>query len=203
MNAASVAMDGRERSHRGVRTRGDCSLVLLKLISEKPSHGYELIKAVEDSVGGAYSPSPGVVYPTLALLEDLGYTQVSEAEGGKKLFTITPEGQAFLAEQAEALAHITGRMEQVAVDNRGRNAPQVVRAMEKSLTHRPHASVACPADRWTRPRSPPIAAALLDAAAKRGRAGLRRTSTGLPEWPARQSKRSSAITVGPRLPGGL
>ena len=71
----------RERSTR-VFGQGDLRLLLLKLIAEKPRHGYELIKAVEDGVGGAYSPSPGVVYPTLALLEDLGYASVAEAEGG-------------------------------------------------------------------------------------------------------------------------
>ena len=85
----------RERSER-VFEQGDLRLLLLKLISEKPRHGYELIKAVEDGVGGAYSPSPGVVYPTLTLLEDLGYAKVAEAEGGKKLFTVTPAGEAFL-----------------------------------------------------------------------------------------------------------
>src|ERR1700761_2872256 len=79
--------------------QGDLRLVLLKLIGDKPSHGYELIKAVEDAVGGAYSPSPGLVYPTLTLLEDLGYAKVAESEGGKKLFAITPEGEAFLASQ--------------------------------------------------------------------------------------------------------
>src|SRR5271170_7764122 len=83
--------------------QGDLRLLLLKLISEKPRHGYELIKAVEDGVGGAYSPSPGVVYPTLALLEDLGYAKAAEADGGKKLFAITPAGETFLAEQATAL----------------------------------------------------------------------------------------------------
>jgi DNA-binding PadR family transcriptional regulator len=123
----------RERSER-VFEQGDLRLLLLKLISEKPSHGYELIKAVEDSVGGAYSPSPGVVYPTLALLEDLGYTQVSEAEGGKKLFTITAEGTAFLETQAPALALLAARMEEATVNNRGRRSPQIVRAMENLRT---------------------------------------------------------------------
>ena len=123
----------RERSER-VFEQGDLRLLLLKLISEKPSHGYELIKAVEDSVGGAYSPSPGVVYPTLTLLEDLGYAKAAEAEGGRKLFAVTPEGEAFLAEQASAVAELTARMEQVAVANRGREAPQIVRAMENLRT---------------------------------------------------------------------
>jgi DNA-binding PadR family transcriptional regulator len=120
---------GRGRSER-VFEQGDLRLVLLKLIGEKPSHGYELIKAVEDSVAGAYTPSPGVVYPTLTLLEDLGYAKVEEADGGKKLYAITPEGRTFLESQAAALALLQARIEEVAVAGRGRNAPQVIRAME-------------------------------------------------------------------------
>jgi DNA-binding PadR family transcriptional regulator len=125
-----VGRHGRGPRAERVFEQGDLRLVLLKLIGEKPSHGYELIKAVEDAVGGAYTPSPGVVYPTLTLLEDLGYAKVEEAEGGKKLYAITPEGQAFLESQAAALALLTARMEEVAVAGRGRNAPQVIRAME-------------------------------------------------------------------------
>jgi DNA-binding PadR family transcriptional regulator len=123
----------RERSDR-VFEQGDLRLLLLKLVAEKPRHGYELIKAVEEGVGGAYSPSPGVVYPTLTLLEDLGYAKAAEAEGGRKLFAVTPEGEAFLAEQAAQVAELTARMEQVSVANRGRGAPQIVRAMENLRT---------------------------------------------------------------------
>jgi DNA-binding PadR family transcriptional regulator len=120
------------RGHRPERVfeQGDLRLVLLKLIADKPRHGYELIKAVEDAVGGAYSPSPGVVYPTLTLLEDLGYAKVEAAEGGKKLYAITSEGQTFLDSQAAALAQLAARMEQVAASGRGRGAPQIVRALE-------------------------------------------------------------------------
>ena len=120
---------GGRRSER-VFEQGDLRLLLLKLIADKPSHGYELIKAVEESVGGAYSPSPGVVYPTLTHLEDLGYTTVQEAEGGKKLFAITPEGEAYLAEQSAAIAQLQARVDEIAIANRGRSAPQVMRAME-------------------------------------------------------------------------
>ena len=100
-----------EHGHRGLRgpsrhgrsdrvfEQGDLRLVLLKLIADKPRHGYELIKAVEEAVGGAYAPSPGVVYPTLTLLEDMGYAKVqAEGDGGKKLYTVTSEGEALLAE---------------------------------------------------------------------------------------------------------
>jgi len=128
---AGRGMRGPSRHGRAERVfeQGDLRLLLLKLIAEKPRHGYELIKAVEDSVGGAYSPSPGVVYPTLSLLEDLGYAKVEEAEGGKKLYAITPEGSAFLETQAPAIALLLARMEEAAVAGRGRNAPQIQRAM--------------------------------------------------------------------------
>ena len=109
--------------------QGDLKLLALALIAEQPRHGYELIKAVEESVGGAYSPSPGVVYPTLSLLEDMGYTRAEEAEGGKKLYAVTPEGAAFLEAQAPAIALLLARMEEAAVAGRGRNAPQIMRAM--------------------------------------------------------------------------
>ncbi len=124
-----------ERARRGrVFEQGDLRLLLLQLIAAKPSHGYELIKAVEDSVGGAYAPSPGVVYPTLTLLEDLGYIKLAESEAGKKLYAITAEGQAWLADQAEALAGLNARVEAVAATSRGRDAPQLVRAMENLRT---------------------------------------------------------------------
>ena len=124
-----------ERSRRGrVFEQGDLRLLLLQLIAAKPSHGYELIKAVEDSVGGAYAPSPGVVYPTLTLLEDLGYIKQVESEAGKKLYAITAEGDAWLASQAEAVAGLNARVETVAAASRGRDAPQLVRAMENLRT---------------------------------------------------------------------
>jgi len=125
---------GMGRGERGERRervfeQGDLRLLLLKLVAEKPRHGYDLIKAIEDAVGGAYSPSPGVVYPTLTLLEDLGYAKVEEAEGGKKLYAATPEGTAFLETQGEAIASLQARIDQAAMTGRGRNAPQIVRAM--------------------------------------------------------------------------
>jgi DNA-binding PadR family transcriptional regulator len=125
--------DGRRRGR--VFDQGDLRLVLLKLIAEKPRHGYELIKAVEEAVGGAYAPSPGVVYPTLTLLEDMGYARVkAEAEGGKKLYSVTPEGEAHLADQKAAVDALFARMAEVASANRGRSAPQIIRAMQNLNT---------------------------------------------------------------------
>ena len=95
------------RGGRGrVFDQGDLRFVLLGLIAEKPRHGYEIIKEIEDRLGGAYSPSPGVIYPTLTLLEELGYASVTE-DGGKKLYAITPEGEAALAANKAAVdAHL-------------------------------------------------------------------------------------------------
>ncbi|MCJ0765740.1 PadR family transcriptional regulator [Variovorax terrae] len=116
---------GRVFGHGGLR------LVLLQLIADKPSHGYELIKAIEERLNGSYSPSPGVIYPTLTLLEELGYVTVSAVDGARKLHTITETGQAHLADNREAVDALLARM--------GENAeaqavlarpPQVVRAVE-------------------------------------------------------------------------
>jgi len=83
---------------------GDLQLLLLHLLNENPRHGYELIKELESRTSGYYSPSPGVIYPALTYLEEIGFTTV-EAEGNKKLYRITEAGAAFLKEnQANAEA---------------------------------------------------------------------------------------------------
>ena len=83
---------------------GDLQLLLLQLLNENPRHGYELIKELESRTSGYYSPSPGVIYPALTYLEEIGFTTV-EAEGNKKLYRITEAGAAFLKEnQANAEA---------------------------------------------------------------------------------------------------
>jgi DNA-binding PadR family transcriptional regulator len=109
---------------------GDLRLVILNLIAEKPRHGYEIIKAIEERVGGAYSPSPGVIYPSLTLLEELGYVTVSAGEGGKKLHAITEPGQAFLAANRPALDALLARMDEAGRAQGGGPAPQILRAME-------------------------------------------------------------------------
>jgi DNA-binding PadR family transcriptional regulator len=109
---------------------GDLRLVILHLISEKPRHGYEIIKAIEDHVGGAYSPSPGVIYPTLTLLEELGHVTVTAGDGAKKLHTITPAGQAYLEAYRPAVDGLLARMAEASRTHGGGPAPQILRAME-------------------------------------------------------------------------
>jgi len=100
------------------------------LIAEKPRHGYEIIKEIEEQVAGAYSPSPGVIYPTLTLLEELGYVTVSTGDGAKKLHEITAEGRAFLDANRRAVDALLARMAETSRAHGGGTAPQILRAME-------------------------------------------------------------------------
>jgi DNA-binding PadR family transcriptional regulator len=93
---------------------GDLRLILLALIEERPRHGYELIKDLEQNFGGGYAPSPGSVYPTLTLLEELGHVRSVTSEGTKRLFEITPEGMQHLRDNQAALNSATTRMDMAA-----------------------------------------------------------------------------------------
>jgi DNA-binding PadR family transcriptional regulator len=99
-------------------------LVLLALIEDKPRHGYELIKELEQKFGGAYAPSPGSVYPTLTLLEELGHVVAKSSEGTKRLFSITAEGSQFLHDNASALKSALARMEMAARAVSGEMPPE-------------------------------------------------------------------------------
>jgi len=108
---------------------GDLKLVILAMLAEKPRHGYEIIKALGERVGGDYSPSPGVVYPTLSMLEDMGYATAAQEQGGRKLYTLTPEGEAFFAENKAQVDAIFARLDGADGARRGDFAP-IFRAME-------------------------------------------------------------------------
>lgn len=99
---------------RGRRGRmfasGELRLALLALIAENPAHGYELIKAIEEMTGGGYAPSPGAVYPTLQLLEDEGAITEADAEGSKKPFRVTEQGETELEERSEEVAELLRRL---------------------------------------------------------------------------------------------
>jgi DNA-binding PadR family transcriptional regulator len=108
---------------------GDLRLVILAMLAEKPRHGYEIIKALGERVGGGYSPSPGVVYPTLAMIEDMGYATPAQEQGGRKLYTLTAEGEAFLAENKAQVDAIFARLDGAEGARQGDFGP-VLRAME-------------------------------------------------------------------------
>ena len=127
----------RHRRHgRGMRgpagrvfDHGELRYVVLALIAEVPRHGYEIIKAIEDRLAGTYSPSPGVIYPTLTLLEELGHATVSESDG-KKRYAITPEGEAYLAANRRAVDAALARMDSVKAAHGDGPSPAIVRAIE-------------------------------------------------------------------------
>lgn len=122
---------GRGRGERRERVfeQGDLRLIVLALIAEKPRHGYELIKEIEERVGGAYSPSPGVVYPTLTLLEDLGFAEVTPGEGAKKPYGATEAGRRHLEERAAEVEALFARIAEAGARG-GRAHPQILRALE-------------------------------------------------------------------------
>lgn len=121
---------GRHRRRGGHGGRlfdyGDLRLLALAMLSEQPRHGYDLMRAIEERTGGSYSPSPGVIYPTLSWLEDMGYARVS-AEGGRKDYLITSEGAAFLAANQPVLDVLLARL--TATEAAAAPAP-LLRAME-------------------------------------------------------------------------
>ena len=117
------------RGGRGGRffDQGDLRLVILAMIAEQPRHGYEIIKDIEDRLGGAYAPSPGVVYPTLTLLEELGFAS-QQADGAKKLYTATPEGLAHLEQNKVTVDGLFARINEAGSGGRD-FAPRIMRAM--------------------------------------------------------------------------
>ncbi|MYN17213.1 PadR family transcriptional regulator [Rugamonas sp. FT107W] len=111
------ALHGDHHHHRGggrgrgpkMFDAGAMRYVVLHLIAEKPRHGYEIIKALEQLSGGGYTPSPGAIYPLLSMMLDMGHVSAT-ADGNKKLHTITPEGEAFLAENRQFVDVILARL---------------------------------------------------------------------------------------------
>ncbi len=103
---------GRGGGRRGRRGRmfesGELRLVLLKLVADEPRHGYDLIRAIEDLTGGEYAPSPGVVYPTLTLLQDMGLIDEAESEGSRKPFQVTDEGREHLEDRSDEVRRADG-----------------------------------------------------------------------------------------------
>ena len=119
---------GQARGDRGFG-HGGLRLVILKLIAEKPSHGYELIKAIEDRFKGNYSPSPGVIYPTLSWLEDSGFVTVQPSEDGRKSYIVTEAGMAHLAEKVSEVERLFTMMDSADKDTHLTHRP-VFRAMQ-------------------------------------------------------------------------
>lgn len=120
--------DGRGRRQR-MFDSGELRLVLLKLIADEPRHGYDLIRRIEELTGGAYAPSPGVIYPTLTLLDDMGLIEAQQSEGAKKLFAITDAGTAELEANKESAERLIARLADIGEERQRTDSASVRRAM--------------------------------------------------------------------------
>ncbi len=126
---ASEAGPGGRGGRRRMFDGGELRLILLKLIADTPRHGYDLIREIENLTGGAYAPSPGVVYPTLTLLDDMGLIEDSKSEGAKKQFAATEAGRQHLAERAEEVEALFARLAELGAARARTDATSVRRAM--------------------------------------------------------------------------
>ena len=126
-----IGSDDRAGGRRGRRVfeSGELRLVLLKLVAEQPRHGYDLIRAIEEMTGGRYAPSPGVVYPTLTLLEEMGLIDQAPGQGARKPFQITDAGREHLEENAEDAEELIGRLKALSPSFSPEGSSPIWRAM--------------------------------------------------------------------------
>jgi DNA-binding PadR family transcriptional regulator len=129
----------RTRRARRMFESGELRLVLLKLISEQPRHGYDLIRAIEELTGGRYAPSPGIVYPTLTMLEEMGLVEEAAGEGARKPYQITDAGRAHLEENAEEAEELLRRLKALSPAYSPEGSSPIWRAMRNlgmAIRHR-------------------------------------------------------------------
>ena len=139
---------------------GDLRLLVLALIGERPRHGYDLIRAIEEKFAGAYSPSPGAVYPLLTMLEEEGLIE-ARPEGAKKLFALTPDGEQWLKDNDAAVQGILTRIELAASHYSSHTAPESVWEAWKTLKQ----AMNMPRAPWTEEEAERIRS-ILEAAAR-------------------------------------
>lgn len=122
--------DGKAR-HRRERLfdANDIRLLILHLLEKNSAHGYELIKSVEALATGEYVPSPGIIYPNLTLLEEMGYIQAMDSQSSKKAWQLTAEGKAALVQQSDKVSAIIDRLASLGVLGDNRRIPELQRAI--------------------------------------------------------------------------
>ncbi|HAT23180.1 MAG TPA: transcriptional regulator [Pantoea septica] len=112
----------------------DIRLLMLHFLAQNDAHGYELIKSIEELSKGEYSPSPGIIYPNLTLLEEMDAIRVVDAQASRKAYTLNAAGRARLAEQQAHIAHLIERLSSLAVLVNNRSLPDVDRAIHRIRT---------------------------------------------------------------------
>jgi DNA-binding PadR family transcriptional regulator len=126
--------EGRGGRRRRIFDSNGLRLVLLKLIADQPRHGYDLIRAIEELTGGAYVPSPGVVYPTLTLLQEMGHIDETASEGARRAFAITPAGTEHLAAKKTEVDELFARLAELGSARQRTDGGPVRRAMQNLKT---------------------------------------------------------------------
>lgn len=120
---------GGPRGRRRMFGSGELRFVLLKLIADQPRHGYDLIRAIEERTGGQYAPSPGVVYPTLTMLQDMGLIEEQATEGARKAFAVTDDGLKHLAENSDEVEALFARLDDAKPREDRHGGPPIKRAI--------------------------------------------------------------------------
>src|SRR5206468_2432388 len=126
------------RRARRMFESGELRLVLLKLIADEPRHGYDLIRAIEELTGGEYAPSPGVVYPTLTLLQDMELIEEAAGEGPRKPFQATDAGRQYLEQRQEEVDALFERLRELAPSGESVAGPAIGRAVRNLMTALSH-----------------------------------------------------------------
>ncbi len=126
---------GREEGERGGRRRrvfdsGELRLILLKLIADQPRHGYDLIRAIEELSGGVYVPSPGIVYPTLTMLNEMGQIEEASSDSARKAFSITGDGTDYLTARKAEVDALLARLAELASMRERTDRGPIRRAMQ-------------------------------------------------------------------------
>jgi DNA-binding PadR family transcriptional regulator len=124
MHGRDPFTSGRER----LFDAGDLKLVILKLLAESPSYGYQLMKRMEERLSGGYTPSAGVIYPTLTMLDEEGFASGSTSEANKKVYSVTPEGLAYLQQNKERVLQVFDRLKEAGEGFRRRRSPEIMKA---------------------------------------------------------------------------
>ena len=126
------------RRSRRMFESGELRLVLLKLIADEPRHGYDCIRAIEEMTGGEYAPSPGVIYPTLTMLEEMGLIAEKKSKDAKKVFEATAEGRAHLEEREADVEALVERLTELAPSEPSSAGPAIGRAVKNLMTALSH-----------------------------------------------------------------
>lgn len=136
MDSARSGQDNRDAPCSGRRKRrekmldaSEIRLLMLHFISQRATHGYELIKCIEDLSKGEYSPSPGIIYPNLTWLEEMGAIHISDPQAARKAYVLTETGQAMLKHDAQPLSGLIDRLSSLAVLVNNRSIPEIEQAI--------------------------------------------------------------------------